>query len=212
MNPSPVSQRGFAARADGRRAARPHGVLRYCAWGIPMLVIAAGLCGCSRAGALQAEHPQEAEFQVASAAFKPGEEIPKEFTCEGKDISPELRWTRPPRGTRSFVLIVEDPDAPSGTWIHWVVYDLPARVRALPGNVPKQAEVPGGGVQGRNDFGRLGYGGPCPPPGGAHRYYFKLYALDAMLRLRPGAKKEEVLRLARRHVLGEAQLMARFRR
>jgi Raf kinase inhibitor-like YbhB/YbcL family protein len=151
-------------------------------------------------------------FQVESKAFKVGEEMPEKFTCEGEDTSPALRWTHPPRGTQSFALIADDPDAPSGTWVHWVVYDLPAQLRELPDDVPKQKKVPGGGTQGRNDFGRIGYGGPCPPVGSAHHYFFKLYALDTTLDLKPGARKQEVLEAAQGHVLGEAQLMALFKR
>lgn len=177
-----------------------------------MLLIPAASCGGSSSGLQRRKGQQVSEFQVESAAFKAGAEIPKKFTCEGEDVSPALRWTHPPQGTRSFVLITEDPDAPSGTWIHWVVYDLPASTHELPEDVPKQSQVPGGGVQGRNDFGRIGYGGPCPPPGNAHHYFFKLYALDTTLNLQPGAAKEAVLTVAKGHVLGEAQFMALFKR
>lgn len=177
-----------------------------------LLVTTTISCGRSPGATPRAEGPQASEFEIESAAFKQGGEIPKRFTCEGEDLSPALRWTHPPRGTLSFVLIAEDPDAPSGTWVHWVVYDLPARVHELPDGVPKQAEIPGGGVQGRNDFGRLGYGGPCPPPGSAHHYFFKLYALDTTLNLRAGAEKEEVISSAKGHVLGEAQFMGWFKR
>ena len=163
------------------------------------------------------DHPQPAQdssapnFRIESTEFKQGEDIPKKFTCVGDDSSPELRWTAPPTGTRSFALIVDDPDAPSGTWVHWVIYDLPAAQRELPGGQPKQDQMTGGARQGRNDFGRIGYGGPCPPAGSTHRYYFKLYALDIQLGLQPGATKQDVLAAAKGHVLAEAQLMARFK-
>lgn len=127
-------------------------------------------------------------------------------------MSPPLAWTDPPAGTRSFALIVEDPDAPAGTWTHWVVYNLPAQVRAMEANTPKQAELPNGGLQGTSSFGTVGYGGPCPPAGKAHRYFFRLYALDAVLNLKAGAAKSDVLAALKGHVLGEAQLMGRFKR
>jgi Raf kinase inhibitor-like YbhB/YbcL family protein len=179
---------------------------------LSVLLMTAASCDRSSNRLERAEDPQGTAFQVESLAFKPGGEIPKKFTCEGEDISPALRWTHPPPGTQSFFLIAEDPDAPSGTWVHWVAYDLSGPLRGLPYDVPKQAAVPGGGAQGRNDFGRIGYGGPCPPPGGAHRYFFKLYALDRTLRLQPGAAKEEVLKAARGHILGVAQFMGLFKR
>lgn len=184
----------------------------YCFIAFSMLLNPAASCGRFSGGLEGAEDPQVSGFQVESMAFKGGGEIPEKFTCEGEDISPALRWTHPPRGTESFALIADDPDAPSGAWVHWVVYDLPARSRELPDNVPKQKEVPGGGAQGRNDFGRIGYGGPCSPAGSAHHYFFKLYALDTMLDLEPGARKQEVLAAAKGHVLGEAQFMALFKR
>jgi Raf kinase inhibitor-like YbhB/YbcL family protein len=169
-------------------------------------------CGRSSGALPRAEGMQAPRFKVESTAFHQGGEIPKRFTCEGEDISPALQWTHPPPGTRSFVLIAEDPDAPSGTWVHWLVYDIPARVQEFPEALPKLGEDPGGGVQGRNSFGRIGYGGPCPPPGKAHRYFFKLYALDTTLNLRPGAAKAEVVTSAKGHVLGEAQFMGLFGR
>lgn len=116
-------------------------------------------------------------LQVTSTAFSPGETIPKKFTCDGPDVSPQLAWNETPVGTESFALIADDPDAPGGTWVHWVLYDLPASVRMLPEGVAKQEQLPSGARQGRNDFGKIGYGGPCPPPGKPHRYFFKPYAL-----------------------------------
>jgi len=109
-------------------------------------------------------------FQITSTAFQPGGDIPRKYTCEGPDVSPALSWTDPPAGTQSFALISDDPDAPVGTWVHWVAYDLPASARQLPERVPKADTIPGGGVQGQNDFRKTGYGGPCPPPGKPHRY------------------------------------------
>ena len=138
--------------------------------------------------------------------------LPKEFSCEGRDASPELEWRNAPQGTRSFALIAEDPDAPGGTWVHWVVYDLPAAVHQLSEGVPKRSEIQGGGRQGDNDFGRVGYGGPCPPPGSPHRYFFRLYALDTVLDLKGAVNKAEVEQAMKGHVLAQAELMGRYAR
>jgi Raf kinase inhibitor-like YbhB/YbcL family protein len=151
-------------------------------------------------------------LKLNTAAFRDGGEIPKKFTCDGGDASPQLIWEDPPAGTKSFALIVDDPDAPSGTWVHWVVFNLPAEARTLPESVPRGEQVQGGGSQGRNDFPQIGYGGPCPPPGKPHRYFFKLYALDAQLNLMPGATKADVEQAMQGHVLAKAQLIGRYRR
>jgi Raf kinase inhibitor-like YbhB/YbcL family protein len=151
-------------------------------------------------------------FELKSAAFKAGGDIPRKFTCDGEDASPALTWTEPPASTQSFVLIADDPDAPVGTWVHWVVYDLPAGARQLSEGLPRGEKLPGGGVQGRNDFPHVGYGGPCPPPGKPHRYFFKLYALDVKLNLKPGARKQEVERAMKGHIVAEAQLVGRYKR
>lgn len=151
-------------------------------------------------------------FTLTSSAFQPGGMIPKKFTCDGPDVSPPLEWDDPPAGTQSFSLIADDPDAPVGTWVHWVVYDLPASVRELSEGVPKDGELANGGRQGRNDFRQVGYGGPCPPRGPAHRYFFKLYALDTKLNLQPGATKAELERAMKSHALAEAQQMGRYQR
>jgi len=151
-------------------------------------------------------------FVLSSAAFSGGGAIPKKYTCDAVDVSPPLAWTEPPAKTRAFALIVDDPDAPAGTWVHWVLFNLPAETRELAEGVPKKDELPGGARQGRNDFRRIGYGGPCPPPGPAHRYFFKLYALDAPLALTPGATKAEVEAAMRGHILAHAELMGRYKR
>src|SRR3990167_1037537 len=129
-------------------------------------------------------------FALKSQAFKGGDLIPDKYTCEGPDVSPPLRWNDPPRETHSFALIADDPDAPMGTWVHWVVYNIPAGERGLDENVPKQERLPNGAMQGMTDFHRVGYGGPCPPSG-THRYFFKLYALDVALTLPPQAAKAQ---------------------
>ena len=122
-------------------------------------------------------------FKLSSTFFVPGGMIPKQFTCDGTDVSPALEWSGAPENTKSFSLITDDPDAPVGTWVHWVLYDLPADAKELAEGVRKDEQLSNGARQGRNDFRRIGYGGPCPPPGPAHRYFFKLYALDAVLSL-----------------------------
>ncbi len=152
------------------------------------------------------------KLTVTSSAFEPGGTIPKEFTCDGPDLSPALNWNDPPSGTQSFALIADDPDAPVGTWVHWVLYDLPADARSLPESVPKQEQLANGARQGRNDFGKIGYGGPCPPPGKPHRYFFKLYALDKKLDLKAGATKAGVEKAMQGHVLGQGELMGRYSR
>lgn len=153
-------------------------------------------------------------LSITSPAFADGGTIPVEFTCDGADRSPPLAWSGVPQGSATLALIVDDPDAPRGTWVHWVLYDLPATAQALPENVAKteRPQELGGASQGKNDFKRLGYGGPCPPPGPAHRYYFKLYALAAELGLGPAASKQEVERAMGGHILATAQLMGRYAR
>jgi len=148
------------------------------------------------------------DFELKSSAFDRDSTIPVKYTCQGDDVSPELAWGEPPEGTRSFALIVDDPDAPGGTFTHWVLADIPGDARKL------DEGDSGAGVAGRNDFGNAGYGGPCPPPGhGKHRYYFKLYALDQeSLDVKRGAARADVERALDGHILGEAQLMGTFER
>jgi Raf kinase inhibitor-like YbhB/YbcL family protein len=151
-------------------------------------------------------------FEIKSSAFSRGQAIPKKHTCDGPDLSVPLSWTDAPAGTKSFAFIADDPDAPMGTWVHWVVYDLPAEASQLPEGVPKQETLRDGSKQGMNDFRRIGYGGPCPPPGPAHRYFFKLYALDKKIGLPPGETKQQVLDAIQGHTLGQAQLMGTYKR
>ena len=150
-------------------------------------------------------------FALSSPAFAHEAAIPAAYTCEGRDVSPPLAWTEPPAGTKSFALIADDPDAPGKTWVHWVLYDLPATARSLPEACPPEEELAGGSRQGVTDFGRAGYGGPCPPSG-THRYYFTLYALDTRFTLRAGAAKRDVERAMEGHILAQAQLMGTYRR
>jgi len=151
-------------------------------------------------------------LQVTSPAFIEGKEIPVEYTCQGKDISPALKWSGVPTVAKSLVLIADDPDAPMGTWVHWVVFDLPPTTTELTQDTPKSQHLPGGAKHGLNDFKKLGYGGPCPPPGKPHRYFFKLYALDKLLDLKPGATKDDVVKAMEGHVLAEGQLMGTYQR
>jgi Raf kinase inhibitor-like YbhB/YbcL family protein len=151
-------------------------------------------------------------LQVTSTAFAEGQPIPKKHTCDDKDLSPPLKWSGAPTNTKSFALIADDPDAPVGTWVHWVLYDLPPATNELAENIEKSQYLPGGARQGLNDFHRLGYGGPCPPPGKPHRYFFKLYALDKLLDIKPGATKKELLKAMEGHVLAESQLMGTYQR
>ena len=151
-------------------------------------------------------------LELTSPAFKEAELVPKKYTCDGADLSPQLRWAGLPKGTQSIALIADDPDAPVGTWVHWVIFNIPAGQHELPEGVPPQEVFPNGARQGLNDFKRVGYGGPCPPPGKPHRYYFKLYALDVNLDMKPRATKAQVVEAIKGHILGEAQLMGRFGR
>jgi Raf kinase inhibitor-like YbhB/YbcL family protein len=151
------------------------------------------------------------EFKLTSTAFQEGQAIPRQYTCDGVDVSPPLEWSGAPSGVKSFALICDDPDAPSGTFVHWVLYNLPGEKIGFVENVPKTESVPGGGLQGWNDFKQIGYGGPCPPSG-THRYFFKLYAVDTELSLKAGATKADVEQAMSGHIVGQAQLMGIYRR
>ena len=151
-------------------------------------------------------------FAISSTGFANGSDIPRRFTCDGADVSPELSWIEPPPGTQSFAVIAEDPDAPSGTWTHWVLFDLPATANSLAEGITRVDELPGGERQGRNDFRRIGYNGPCPPPGQPHRYFFRIFALQGKLDLKPGASRQEVDQAMRSLVLGQAEWMGKYAR
>lgn len=150
-------------------------------------------------------------FQLTSSAFAHGQPIPAQYTCRGKDVSPPLNWSDPPAGTQSFALICDDPDAPAGDWVHWLIYNLPATARSLPEGVPTSGQLADGSRQGLNGWRQTGYRGPCPPSG-THRYFFKLYALDTILDLPPGATKQQLLEAMKGHVLVQAELMGTFRK
>ena len=146
------------------------------------------------------------KFQLTSPAFIQSETIPQRYTCKGENVSPPLNWTNPPAGAKNFALIMEDPDAPGGTFIHWVVWNIPAEVRALPGAFTIEESLPDGTQQGQNGFDAVGYGGPCPPSG-THRYFFKLYALDGPLTLPPKSGVDDLKAAMLGHILGETDLM-----
>ena len=154
-------------------------------------------------------------FALTSPAFTHDARIPKQYTGEGQDLSPPLEWAATPEGTKAFALICDDPDAPRGTWDHWLLWNLPAALRKLPEGVPTTKTLPdlGGAVQGANSWPKIGYGGPMPPPGhGTHHYHFVLYALDQVLDLAPGANKAALQKAMKGHVLAEARLMGTYSR
>jgi Raf kinase inhibitor-like YbhB/YbcL family protein len=176
---------------------------------------AAGFClvlALAVAGSNAAEEAGKDRMQLTSTVFAEGAAIPAKHTCDAKNVSPPLKWSGVPAGAKSLALIVDDPDAPVGTWVHWVLYDLPATGSELAEDVPKSQYVAGGAKQGLNDFRHLGYGGPCPPPGKPHRYFFKLYALDAVLDLKPGLTKKDLEKAMEGHILERAQLMGTYQR
>ena len=150
-------------------------------------------------------------LKLTSTAFEEGGTIPAQYTCDGQNISPPLAWSGAPEGTKTLALIADDPDAPRGTWVHWVVYNIPASEKGLAENAPARENLDNGARQGTNDFKKIGYGGPCPPSG-THRYFFKLYALDTDLNLPSGATKDQLLKATESHVLAEGQLMGRYQR
>lgn len=200
---------------------RDRTALAVIACALAMIVTA----GCPRKDPLPAEDPARQTIRLKSTAFEDGGMIPKTFTCDGSDRSPPLEWSGVPESTRSLVLICDDPDAPIGTWSHWVVFNVAPQVRALKEGVPPgetiaatAADEPKAGDdnsprarQGTNDFSKLGYGGPCPPSG-THRYFFRLYALDIQLDLGSSAKRSQVLKAIEGHILAEGRLMGKYKR
>lgn len=150
-------------------------------------------------------------FQLSSPDFKEGQPIPVKFSCDGLDVSPPLKWKDAPAGTSSFVLIVNDPDAPAGDWAHWVLYNIPAEANELLEGIAADKELQDGTMQGRNSWHQIGYGGPCPP-GGRHRYYFTLYALDYKLIMEAGAERGDILQALNGHILAKTSLMGTYSR
>lgn len=151
-------------------------------------------------------------FALSSTAFADGAAIPRRYTCDGADVSPPLRWSGIPAGTYSLALVTKDPDAPGGTWTHWIIWNIPAHTASLPEGVPAAETLQNGARQGTNSFRRIGYGGPCPPVGKPHRYFFSLYALDATLTLKPGAGPTELERAMQKHILSKTEWMGTYGR
>jgi hypothetical protein len=150
-------------------------------------------------------------MELKSSVFNEGKSIPSLYTCDGKDISPPLEWSGEPDNTKTFALIADDPDAPMGTWVHWVIFNIPSSTHVLSEGIERKKQLSDGSIQGVNDFKRPGYGGPCPPSG-THRYFFKLYALDSELSLGPDAVKKDLENAMKGHVLAEAQCMGTYAR
>jgi Raf kinase inhibitor-like YbhB/YbcL family protein len=178
-------------------------------WVFPFLCL--GL-GCKRPSNETQSGDSPMSIELTSTAFQAGVTIPKQHTADGADLSPLLSWSEPPSGTKRLALICDDPDAPRGTWVHWVLFNLPAQARELEEGVPTTETLGNGAKQGKNDFGNIGYGGPAPPKGKPHRYFFKLYALDTSLDLSPGATKAKLEKAMRGHILDEGQLMGNYGR
>jgi len=159
----------------------------------------------------RAEGGIKMEIKITSSAFADGGLIPVKYTCDDADVSPPLQWDAVPEGTKSVALICDDPDAPMGTWVHWVLFNLPAETKELAENIPPDRTLPNSAKQGTSDFGRIGYGGPCPPSG-THRYFFKIYTLDAEVDLKAGANKRQLLGAMEGHILGQGQLIGKYKR
>ncbi|HCE16716.1 MAG TPA: YbhB/YbcL family Raf kinase inhibitor-like protein [Anaerolinea thermolimosa] len=175
------------------------------------LILVLGITGCS---AMETSSTTLPSIELSSPAFQAGQPIPPRYTCDGEDSSPPLQWGDPPEGTRSFALIMDDPDAPAGTWVHWVVYNLPGEVRELPEGASRarasEFSLPQGAVQGKTSFNRTDYGGPCPPSG-QHRYFFRLYALDTTIE--DGIlDKKALLKAMEGHILAQGELMGVYQR
>ncbi len=179
-----------------------------------VLVVALFGCLAFTSYAAEAQSPKEPamNIQLTTTAFSEAQPIPVKYTCSGQDVSPPLKWSNAPAGTKSFALIVDDPDAPVGIWTHWVIFNLPPTTTSLPENMSKSPELPDGAKQGMNDFHHIGYGGPCPPRGYVHHYHLQIYALDAMLDLKSGATRKELLKAMEGHILGEGRLIGTFQR
>jgi Raf kinase inhibitor-like YbhB/YbcL family protein len=151
------------------------------------------------------------EIKLTSTAFKEGEFIPEKYTCDGENVSPPLEWSGIPAATKSIALICDDPDAPMGTWVHWVIFNIPASANKLNEKISSHKVLEDGTAQGKNDFRKIGYGGPCPP-GGIHRYFFKIYALNKRVELTPGANKKELIKEMEGYILAEGKLMGKYSR
>jgi Raf kinase inhibitor-like YbhB/YbcL family protein len=207
----PICHRGPGK--PGKREARSFGNIPGQFFWANVVLLFFSLASCRSAPpASSAQKANPNQILVTSTAFTDGSPIPAKFSCQGKNVSPPLEWTALPQGIRSAAILCEDPDAPGGTFTHWVLYDIPPTVKRLTENTPKLEVLPNSAKQGLNDFEQTGYGGPCPPPGKPHRYYFRIFALDLESPLKPATKRDELLRIVKGHVLGEGKLMGTFKR
>jgi len=184
---------------------------RVALWMMLLTIIAVGAVSCTPS---EPELPDEGEMtlSLSSPVFQEGEDISITYTCDGQDISPPLTWGEPPSETQSFALIMDDPDATGGVFTHWLLFNLPADNRELPEAVPLDNELANGALQGKNSFGKIGYGSPCPPPGPAHHYRFTIYALDQPLDLMAGASRKQVIDAITGHILARGQLIGMYQR
>jgi Raf kinase inhibitor-like YbhB/YbcL family protein len=162
------------------------------------------------ASALVAQQPPSGKFTLTSSAFASGATIPNKYTCKGEDISPALQWSGSPPNTAVFAIVMDDPDAPAGTWVHWVIWNIPATAQSLPEGVAKSAQLPDGARQGRNSFGKIGYNGPCPPSGQTHRYFFRIYALDGKANMMAGSPSAQLEGAMQGHILAQSEYMGTF--
>ena len=174
--------------------------------------IALGACQAKELPRAPAKGEKKMALTITSTAFAEGETVPRQYTCDGPDISPPLAWSGVPKKAKSLALICDDPDAPVGTWVHWVIFNIAADSTGLPEGVPVEPKLATGAVQGKNSWKKVGYGGPCPPPGKPHRYFFKLYALDTVLALDSNATSSNVEKAMKGHVLAEGRLMGTYQR
>jgi Raf kinase inhibitor-like YbhB/YbcL family protein len=178
-----------------------------------LLILPILMFGCrdKKTNKTEKEGDKKMAITIISPAFEEAGMIPSKYTCDGEDVSPPLKLEGVPENTQSIALISDDPDAPMGTWVHWVMWNIPADTTEISENVPPEEKLPDGSVQGINDFRKHGYGGPCPP-GGTHRYYFKLYALDTKLDLAGSSDKQQLLNAMEEHILAEGRLMGKYKR
>lgn len=191
-------------------------MLRKIAWLLPCIVVLSS-CGNHRSTVatthvgIDAPDMAKKTIQLTSPAFKPGGVLPRIYTCDGQNISPPLQWANVPKSIKSLAVVCQDPDAPQGTWTHWLMVNIPPHITNLQENIPPQNTLPNGATQGLNDFGKIGYGGACPPSG-THRYIFRIYALDSKLNVPAGAAKAQVFAALRSHMVAEGELMSRYSR
>jgi Raf kinase inhibitor-like YbhB/YbcL family protein len=192
-----------------------HPYMPYLKFLVPLVVFLIAIIeGCNN-NTIKATHPSDlpsiTPFRLSSPAFNNGDNIPAIYTCDSSDISPSLHWNNPFNNTSTYALIMDDPDAPVNTWVHWIVYNIPAADTALEMHAPVDSTLTNGIKQGLTSFRKIGYGGPCPPEG-SHRYFFKLYALDTKLNVPAGLTKQQLLNAMKGHILAEADLMGRYTR